>query len=56
MLSEGLAQTWAYMDRCGVVEGHLVIFDRAEDKPWEKKPFRRSETYQGTPIMVWGEV
>ena len=53
-VSEGLAQTWAYMDRCGVAEGHLVIFDRTEDKPWEEKIFRRSETYQGTPITVWG--
>ena len=53
-VSEGLAQTWAYMDRCGTGEGHLVIFDRTEDKPWEEKLFRRSETYQRTPITVWG--
>ena len=53
-VSEGLAQTWAYMDRCGTGEGHLVIFDRTEAKPWEEKLFRRSETYQGTPITVWG--
>ena len=53
-ISEGLVQTWDYMDRCGVVEGHLVIFDRTEDKPWEEKLFQRSETYQGTEITVWG--
>jgi hypothetical protein len=53
-LSEGLAQTWAYMDRCGVAEGHLVIFDRTKGKPWEEKLFRRSETYRETPITVWG--
>jgi hypothetical protein len=53
-LSEGLTQTWAYMDRCGSPEGHLVIFDRTGGKPWEEKIFRRTETYQGTPITVWG--
>ena len=53
-LSEGLVQTWEYMDRCGVAEGHLVIFDRTEGKPWEEKLFQRSETYQGTEITVWG--
>jgi hypothetical protein len=53
-LSEGLTQTWAYMDRCVSPEGHLVIFDRTGGKPWEEKIFRRTETYQGTPITVWG--
>jgi hypothetical protein len=53
-VSEGLAQTWAYMDRCGAAEGHLVIFDRTADKPWDEKLFRQSETYRGTPITVWG--
>ena len=31
---DGLAQTAAYMDRCGAEEGHLVLFDRTEGKPW----------------------
>lgn len=30
-------------------------FDRTEDKPWDEKLlFRRSETYQGMPVTVWG--
>jgi len=53
-VTEGLAQTWAYMDRSGTREGHLVIFDRDPEKPWEAKVFRRAETYQGIPITVWG--
>lgn len=53
-MAEGLAQTWAYMDRSGTGEGHLVIFDRDPKKSWEAKLFRRSETYQGIPITVWG--
>jgi hypothetical protein len=42
------------MDRCGVAEGHLVIFDRDPGKPWEEKLFRREEAYQGSTITVWG--
>lgn len=53
-LTEGLAQTQEYMDRCGTKEGHLVIFDRNENKPWEEKIFRREEACRQTPITVWG--
>lgn len=53
-LEEGLAQTWAYVDRCSAEEGHLVVFDRSPEKPWEEKIFRREEGYQGKMITVWG--
>jgi hypothetical protein len=60
-LAQGLAQTWAYADRCGAAEAHLVIFDRTPAKPWDAKIFRRDEVYRGTPdravefpITVWG--
>ena len=53
-IKEGLAQTTAYMDRCDAAEGHLVVFDRAEGKPWEEKIFHRSETYEKYRIQVWG--
>ena len=53
-IREGLAQTHAYMDRCGAVEGHLVIFDRTPGKEWQEKLFRRHEPAGGPPIMVWG--
>ncbi len=53
-IADGLAQTLAYLDRFGVSEGHLVIFDRTEDKPWDKKIFVRHEEYVGTTITVWG--
>jgi hypothetical protein len=53
-ISDGLAQTWEYMDRCGVAEGHLIIFDRTPNKSWDEKIFVREEAYQGTPITVWG--
>jgi len=53
-LEKGLEQTWEYMDRCGTEEGHLVIFDRDEDKPWEEKIFSQKETYRCKEIKVWG--
>jgi hypothetical protein len=53
-VSEGLAQTWTYMDRCAPDEGHLVIFDRDPDRPWDEKICRRAESYQGKEIKIWG--
>ena len=53
-LSQGLEQTAAYMDRCMAAEGHLVVFDRAEDRPWGEKIFRREETFGDGVIAVWG--
>lgn len=53
-LAAGLEQTWAYLDRCGAGEGHLVIFDRTPSKPWEDKLFTRREMVKGRTITVWG--
>ena len=53
-ISSGLKQTADYMDRCGAESGHLVIFDRAEDKKWEDKIFRRRESEGSTEIDIWG--
>ena len=53
-IRDGLAQTRAYLDRCGAGEGHLVIFDRTEGKPWEQRLFRREAVDGGTTVTVWG--
>ena len=53
-LREGLEQTRAYMDRCGVAEGHLVVFDRTEGRSWDEKLYRREEAEGGAPVTVWG--
>jgi len=53
-LAEGVAQTWAYADRCGAQEAHLVIFDRTPGKPWEEKIFHREQLFQERLITVWG--
>ncbi len=53
-LQAGLAQTWAYWDRCGAESAHLVIFDREAQRPWSEKIFRRTEAYNDVAIQVWG--
>jgi len=53
-IEEGLAQTRAYMDRCGTARGHLIVFDRSEDRPWAEKLFRRTDTAAAPPVVVWG--
>ena len=53
-ISNGLSQTHAYMDRCSASEGHLVVFDRKPDRPWEEKIFVQEEKYGGKKITVWG--
>ena len=55
-VAEGLAQTRGYMDRCGAESGHLIVFDRAPDRAWEEKIFRREVPGGpgGAPVIVWG--
>lgn len=53
-MSDGLAQTWDYLDRSGAEAGHLVIFDRSKERSWGEKLFVREEEYQGRIIKVWG--
>jgi len=53
-ISEGLAQTAEYMDKCGTDEGHLVIFDRRPERKWADKIFRKDRKHEGNVIAVWG--
>ncbi len=55
-VADGLAQTRGYMDRCGAEAGHLIVFDRAPDRTWEEKLFRREAPAgaSGAPVTVWG--
>ena len=53
-IREGLQQTAGYMDRCAAEAGHLVIFDRDEERSWEEKVFCRREPAGGTEVVVWG--
>ncbi|MEM7533254.1 MAG: hypothetical protein AAF639_13820 [Chloroflexota bacterium] len=53
-VTEGLKQTWDYMDRGNAVEGHLIVFDRSSNKPWTEKIWVQKKNYQGQIITVWG--
>ena len=53
-VAEGLQQTAAYMDKSAADSGHLVVFDRDEDKPWSDKIFHRVEHAERVAIHVWG--
>ncbi|MCY4214498.1 MAG: AAA family ATPase [Gammaproteobacteria bacterium] len=53
-LRTGLPQTTAYMDEWGTSEGHLVLFDRTDGKPWSEKLFRRIKDHDGVSVTVWG--
>ena len=53
-ISDGVAQTRGYVDRCGAEAGHLIVFDRAPERTWEEKIFRRPPVGNGAPVTVWG--
>ena len=38
----------------GADEGHLIVFDRNENRSWEEKIFRREDSFKGKEIWVWG--
>ena len=55
LIEKGLEQTYQYMDTVGSVdEGHLIIFDRTQEKSWEERIWHRLCEYNGHKIMVWG--
>ena len=54
-VAEGLEQTAEYMDRCAAEGGHLVVFDRRENRRWDDKVFHcRQASDLGVEIDVWG--
>ena len=53
-IADGLEQTRCYLDRCGAEAGHLIVFDRAPERTWEQKLFRREPAGAGAPVTVWG--
>ena len=53
-IAEGIDQTRAYVDRSAAEAGHLDVFDRAPERPWAEKIFRRAASGHGIPVTVWG--
>lgn len=55
IITDGLRQTYEYMDTVGSVdEGHLIIFDRSNEKSWDERIWHEPRNYQGCTIIVWG--
>ena len=55
VIEEGLRQTWEYMDMAGSIdEGHLIIFDRTQEKSWDERIWHKPYEYANRTIMVWG--
>ena len=48
------AQLVGYLDRLGLQEGWMPIFDEDKTKPWEEKLFLRDEVVNGKTIHVVG--
>ena len=55
VIEKGLEQTAGYMDTVGSVdEGHLIIFDRTQEKTWDERIWHQAYEYNDHTIMVWG--
>ncbi len=55
IVAEGIDQTRAYVDRSAAEAGQLIVFDRAPERSWEQKIFRReAPPGAGAPVTVWG--
>ncbi|WP_075879276.1 ATP-binding protein [Vreelandella massiliensis] len=53
-VAKGVAQTAGYADQVGADEAHLVVFNRADDVPWEEKIWQGTEHHGDRPIHTWG--
>ncbi len=54
-ITEGIAQTGEYMDRCGSDDAHLIVFNRDPKVRWDDRIFeRQSLTSRQRPLTIWG--
>ncbi|MCX6584749.1 MAG: ATP-binding protein, partial [Candidatus Aminicenantes bacterium] len=53
-IKQGLEQTYTYMDKCGAKEGYLLIFNPSTKKPWREKLFKKTGTFNGVKINIYG--
>ena len=47
-------ESWKRKLQTAVFPGHLILFDRAPDRPWAEKIFRRPPSGDGAPVTIWG--
>ncbi|MCL2295447.1 MAG: AAA-like domain-containing protein [Spirochaetes bacterium] len=53
-ITDGIVQTFEYMEKCGADEGWLVVFDRDTKKSWDEKIYIQPKNYNGKLITVVG--
>jgi Holliday junction resolvase len=52
--AEGVEQLAEYLERLGLKEGYLVLFDRRKKVGWSRKLFERTAEQAGRRIHVFG--
>ncbi|MBI3923634.1 MAG: AAA family ATPase [Armatimonadetes bacterium] len=52
--AEGVAQLASYLERLGLTEGYLLIFDRRKESGWEHKLYERTAEHNEKRIHVFG--
>ena len=52
--SEGCEQLWQYLDRLGLDEGYLLIFDQRPGQSWDERIFEEDVEHEGKRIKVFG--
>ena len=53
MVDQGMDQIAEYLGRAGLVEGHLILFDRSA-KGWDEKVYHAVRDHRGRRIHLWG--
>jgi hypothetical protein len=53
-INKGLEQTREYMDKCGAIEGYLLVINRAKKKSWKDKIFKKGKVFKDAKIVVYG--
>jgi hypothetical protein len=53
-ISQGIEQTFRYMDTFGCSEGWLAVFDRRPEIGWDDKIFMKKETVNGKTVTIMG--
>ena len=52
-IERGVEQTFGYMAKCRAEEGHLVVFDRREDRPAGAAADRSERQREASGVSVW---
>jgi hypothetical protein len=53
-IKKGYSQLLEYMDKCGVSEGSIIIFDKRAGKSWDERIFIKEEQLEDKKVTVFG--